>query len=587
MTQSAGDIQTTGRPLRLAIPRLAGLVLSTGQGRQGLVILACVAALDLASIPIGLQLIRWNADFFNALQKVDGAEAVRQIGVFGILTALGASRFLAASFLRKHLQLRWRTVLTDRMTTLWLADRAYLGMERSRAEGHADNPDQRIADDCRIFVDRLTGEALEMLTACVALVTYVGVLWSLSTFPLVIPLLGQNVEIARYMIWAAPIYVLVATGMTHLLGQPLYRLSIQQQQREADYRFALARMREFAAEVALTGGEKAEKATFGRRFEALAANFRKLILRELILGLFTRPYQQTVLQIPLFLSLPAYLAGKVTLGGLMQLRSAFQNVVTTLSYFIFSYRDLVEFAAAARRLDVFLDRLAVARPRFTASAAMPATRQPRLLAQWQGLALDLPGRAPLPVADGVIEAGRHLWIAGPSGSGKTSFVAALAGTAAPAAGRVSWGADVSVLVLPQRAYLPLGGLRMALTYPATGPFDDDQLRAAMDAVGFPGQRITADLDDPAALHGLSGGEIQRMLLARVLLVRPDVAILDEATSALDPCAESLILAGLAQALPETTLVLVAHRRPGGLGPLRTLAMDGSDLDPGRAPAAAG
>ena len=167
--------------------------------------------------------------------------------------------------------------------------------------------------------------------AIISVISYFSVLWSLSTFALSFNVFGYVVEIPRYMVWAAPLYVLISSGVTHFLGSPLRNLTVQQQRREGDFRYALTHVRDSSEAIALQRGEKQEQKHLQALFKAIETNWRQLNVRNLILGCFTRPYYQTVLRIPMFLALPAFIAGKVSLGGLMQLASAFTNVVTTLS----------------------------------------------------------------------------------------------------------------------------------------------------------------------------------------------------------------------------------------------------------------
>ena len=543
-------------------------------GPLGFPLFGVVAALRLASIPIGLWMIQWNADFFNALQKVDAAAALHQIGLFGLITLASASRFLVSDYLTKRLQIRWRTALTAVLLDRWLAGHAYWWFEQAGGTRASDNPDQRIAEDARIFVDKLTEEALDVLTAVVALFTYVPLLWSLSNFPLQFSLFGTEIVIHHYMVWAAPIYVALSTGLTHLLGAPLLRLTVEQQHREADFRFALARTREYAEPIALSGGERAERRAFDRYYGRLVENFNRLIKRNLILGMFTRPYMQTVLQIPLFLALPAFLAGRVTLGDLMQLRSSFQQVVTNLSYFIFSYKDLMNLAAAIRRLGLFVGDLAGSS--HGVAPVVAADRIDRVIVGeceplgWSGLVLAFPGDRKLPVPDAAISPGRHTWIRGVSGVGKSTLVRAICGLRADGQGVVRVPRD-AVMVLPQRLYIPIDGVYAAASYPGV-----DHAEAAVDdalgALGLDGRAMTRApvrmaTGEDAILQPvtLSGGEQQRLMLARLLLHKPRFAILDEPTSALDEDAEAFLYETLVRLLPETTFVVVAHRRPPVLG----------------------
>ena len=323
----------------------------------GFALLAFIIGCQIASIQITLRLTQWSADFYNALQRLDAPAAVTQVGIFAVLIGTSAGLYLVGSFARQHLQIRWRRRLTDAVLDKWLPAKAYWFLQPSLGGASIDNPDQRIAEDCREFVESILTKVLDFLMSLIGLVSFVTLLWQLSTFPLSFELFGIAFEIPRYMVWAAPIYVAIATGLTHALGRQMPGLLAEQQKREADFRFALMRLRENAAAVALSGGELSERRVLDHRFQALVGNWRRVIAREFIYGLFQRPYFQTVLRIPMFIALPAFLAGKVTLGGLMQVASAFQNVVTTLSWFVFNYKFVSDLVATTKRIQRFLDEI--------------------------------------------------------------------------------------------------------------------------------------------------------------------------------------------------------------------------------------
>ena len=560
------------------IARLAKLCIQGPGGLLGVFQFLVIVGLGLIGVRISVRLITWNADFYNAIQKLDVPGVLQQIQVYFVLTAVSVVLHLASAYLRRMLQIRWRHSLTEAALERWLSGKAYWHL-RDRTEAGLDNPDQRIAEDCRIFVDKLTDEALDLITRVVGLISYAAILWSLSTFPLAFIMAGFDIEIPRYMVWAAPIYVAIATFVTHGLGAPLKRLDFEQQRREADFRFALTRLRENVEPVALAGGEAAERSQLSRRFAALAGNWRALANRELILGFFSRPYFQTVLTIPIFLALPAYLAGRVTFGGLMQLRSAFQNVVTTLSWFIVSYKDLAQLAATASRLSHFL---AAAETASRAEGAFGPELSEGERFRARGLVLATPdGRALSPLPELELKPGETCWIMAPSGFGKSTLVKALAGLWRHGEGSIERPA-ASVSFASQQVYLPLGSMAAALAYPALPEaFSVADYRRALAVVGLRQLWTGEEADWQRIRHGLSGGERQRLALARLHLHRPAWVVLDEATSALDEAAESEILSALRMALPQATFVLIAHRPPQGIGAYRTVRL--AEVDEESAP----
>lgn len=535
-------------------------------GKVGILYCCIILGLNLFEIYLSMKMIMWNKDFYSALEKYDASGALYQIGVFAIITGVNAFQYLVATYLRQLVQIRWRTILTNTFLGRWFADKAFWHLNTDESSA-LDNPDQRISEDCRIFVDRLTGKALDLFSAIISLSTYVFILWKLSDFPLEIHLFGETYYIRHYLIIVAPIYVLISSTLTHWMGSPLMRLNVIQQHREADMRFALARLREFKEAVALENGEKAERKIIDNRYLRILDNWRARINREFILGLFTRPYYMTVLRIPTFLAFPAYLAGHVALGGLMQLGSAFMRLVTTMSWFIFSYRELAELSATTNRLSDFMEQI-------DEVAAMPPpvekARSNDGSYHIKGLTVcDPSGRELLSIENLTIQPGDTVWIDGPSGIGKSTLLKALSGIWPHCRGKLAVPEGKTVFS-PQKAYLPLGSLAECVAYPEP-PQDMEKIRELLQLVGLNEPRHEEQLKKATDIgddYRLSGGELQRLQIARILYAKPDWIFLDEGTSSLDIEAEEKLYRLIRTHLPDSSIIVIAHREPKGLGTYR-------------------
>lgn len=561
---------TLGRAGRLA--RIA----ASGPGRwQGLGIYALVLALNFAGVWVSLRLIAWNKTFFDALENLDGATALRQVGLFFLLTAMSAGSWLAADWLRKLLLIRWRARLTQAALDLWIGNRAYWLLRAGYSDQPVENPDQRISEDCRLFVDNLLTFTLDLISTLVGLFSFVAVLWAAADFALSLTVLGTEISIPRYMVWLAPVYAALSTVLTHGLGKPLKRVYFDRERVEADFRHALVRVRDQADTIAQSSGEAAESRRLAGRFGAIVQNWRQVMRAELVLGLFMRPYMQTVLRIPTFLALPIYFAGAVTLGGLMQIASAFSNVVTELSWFIFKYRDLAGFVAVCERLDGLMSLSKAPAPAGAALQRIARQDPGDGAVRIAGLRLATPqGRWLDPVPDAAIAPGQTVVVQGASGGGKTTLLSALTGLWSWGEGRIA-APQGRLLVLPAGAPVMDDNILAAASYPEPPETHGlPRVHMVLERVGL-GHRLRMD----TGTSGLSMGERQRLGLARAALNRPDWLFLDEATAALDTAAEADLLRWLRRELPAATLIIVAHRPPRGVDPDQILAIGATE--PGR------
>jgi vitamin B12/bleomycin/antimicrobial peptide transport system ATP-binding/permease protein len=520
--------------------------------------------LNLSLVGMSVLLSYWNREFFNSLQEKN-AEAFWALLFWWRQTDSGPMPgfvFVAVLYiliavyqlyLRQALQIRWRGWMTRQVLDRWLADRAYYRI--ALTDPGTDNPDQRVAEDLRMFVDNTLSLGLGLMRSVVSLFSFILVLWGLSG-----PATLFGIEIPGYMVWVALAYAVVGTALAHWVGRALIPLNFNQQRVEADFRYALVRLRDNAEGIALYGGEADEKRGLVQRFQALIENWWAIMVATKRLTFFTAGYSQVAMVFPFVVASPAYFAGRIPLGGLTQTANAFGEVQGALSWFVDNYASLTEWRATVKRITGFLDAIDAARGASEAGAGVRATAEARPDLVLDGITLALPdGRILLEGAAARIEPGEAVLVAGPSGSGKSTLFRAIAGIWPFGAGRVRVPEGASVLFLPQRPYLPLGSLHRAVCYPRPiTDFTEAEVRAALADAGL--GHLAGRLEEEDAWdRRLSGGEQQRVALARALLLKPGWLFLDEATASLDPEAEARFYALLKERLPGTTLVSIAHR----------------------------
>ncbi len=511
------------------------------------VLLLTILGLGIALVQLNVIFSYWNKSFYDALAKFDTPRLYPLMGRYCLLVLAAVIMTVYLDWLRKLLILRWRTALTESLTAAWLKSNAFY---RLTLQGEPDNPDQRIAEDVNLLVTDTIDIFRSFISAVTRIASFAVILWTLSS-ALILPFSDEPLRIPGYLLWFALIYALLGSYLAERIGRVLQGLNYEQQRREADLRADLLRLREHAEQVAMYDGGGHEQQHIMQRFMAVASNWRALMNRERTLGFFVGGYNRVSGLVPVFAALPAFMARSITLGDLMQIETAFSQTSSALSWFIRAYEAIAKWKATVARLTQF--RLAIEAAQAT-HVIVPQTAA----VQTEALQLLLPdGRHLLTVPDFHITPGAWVRLSGCSGLGKSTLLRSFAGLWPYHRGRLTQQAG-DKLFLPQQPYLASVPLTTLLAYPATCLPRRELLVRALNLVGLP---VLVDrLEEQAEWsHQLSGGEQQRLSLARALLLEPACLFLDEATSQLDELAAQKLLAMLRHELPACTVVAVTHQ----------------------------
>ena len=532
-------------------------------------LLAAIVALNLAAVYMLVLLNEWNRVFYDALQNKDAAVFWTQLARFTYLAFAFIIIAVYRFYLTQLLQVRWRAWMTAHYLQRWLADHAFYSLELARFSANekaaSDNPDQRIQEDINLFTTYSISLSMGLLNAVVTLVSFVGILWTLSG-AFAFTMGGSSYNIPGFMVWMAVLYCAAGSVLTHYIGRPQIRLNFQQQQVEADFRHHMVRVREYSESIALDKGETVERAQLDIRFSAVLSNYLALIKKQKNLVWFTNFFGQAAVVFPFIVAAPRFFSGAIQLGQLMQISSAFGRVQDSLGWLVDNYSSLAAWRATTDRLTSFEDNITAAASHTRAQSAtnliangVPTQPAADLLST-TGLTLSLPaGQVLLSGVSLTAKPGDSVLLKGPSGSGKSTLFRSFAGIWPYSEGRTHLPQDA--MFIPQRPYFPDGKLRDALAYPQpASQYTDDALRQALQEAMLP--ELANRLDDKDAWgQKLSGGEQQRLAIARVLLKKPRWIFADEATAALDESAEK-ILYGRLQAhvsAAQGGIVSIAHR----------------------------
>ena len=535
--------------------RLVRIYWASPSGGRGLMLLFGAILLELGTVYGNFLLSVGERSIMDSMQARDGVEFLWAVGFFAAV----ATGFVFVSawrlYLRQLVEIRWRESDTAEYLRLWMSDRAYYQMHLHRDE--LDNPDQRIAEDIRDFVASALGLSLSLLSAVATLVWFGGLLWSLSrdwAFPI-----AGHTHVPGILLWVALAYAALSTWLTHRVGRPLVGLNFDRLRYEADFRFALMRFRDNVETVTLSRGEQLERQGASERFRSVMLNWWDLILAQRRLTVFTGIVGQANGIVPLLMAAPGFFSGLMTLGTVVQVRFAYGQVSGALIWFVNAYQEIARWRANVERLASFEEVMEEA-DEDIAHARIHVMAGPAGTLRLKGVSLRDPhGRSLIEDINVAVQKGDRVAISGPSGTGKTTLLRAIAGVWPYGSGRIDLPDAERMLFVPQRPYLPNGTLRAVVSYPASeGSHSDARIREALHQVGLD---VLADRLDAIEswAQQLTPAEQQRLGIARVLINEPAWVFLDKATSALDEDLERRIYELLAERLPQSTLISIAHR----------------------------
>lgn len=522
--------------------------------KKAFFLLGCIIALTLGVVYMLVLLNQWNNSFYSALQNYDAKKIFDELIHFSWLAAIYILLAVYSYYLQQTLILNWRRWLTTRFIDIWLQNKTYYNLQMFGKD--TDNPDQRISEDVRQFVEMTLSFGIGILKAFCTFASFVVILYNLSG-SLSFTFMGKTWTINGYMLWASLLYSVIGTYITHIVGRKLVKINFIQQKYEADFRFSMIRLRESAESVAFYRGEAQEGSVFKQRFKMLLDNFWKLVNKQKQLVFLNSGYSQIAIIFPFVVAMNRYLTKEVTLGGLMQVASAFGRVQDSLSYFVDMYSSIAQWQAVVMRLtcfghhmhDVYQQAERFHVERFAAADVVEV----------DNMQINLPdGKPLLENISFTLHPGHNVLIKGVSGSGKSTLLRAISGIWPFVDGKIFLPERDKLMFIPQKSYLPLGTLRAVLNYPGNKPIDDTELIYLMDLcqIGYLKDKLDLEADWS---HVLSVGEQQRLAFVRAHIQQPQWLFLDEATSALDEDTEANMYSLLQERLQQTTVVSVGHR----------------------------
>jgi vitamin B12/bleomycin/antimicrobial peptide transport system ATP-binding/permease protein len=522
---------------------------------EAFLLLGIIIACSVLQVRVMVIINSWRKNFYDALQSFNMHFVLITIVQFLIILFFAIIIFTYGTYFGGVLVNRWRLWMTTKYVKRWLEDHVAYALQVLNK--NMDNPDQRISEDLNEFPTLTLNLFAGLFSSVITLVSFSVILWELSG-SLMFTLAGRTIDIPGYMFFATIIYAAIGTWITLMIGRRLPRLNYQQEQFNANFRFGLIRVRESCEAIALYRGEQNEKRGLMQLFSDVYNNFFAIIRVQRNLNFFINAYSLATQIVGILIALPRYIAQHQLIGSLIQVLTAFEQVVDALSFIPNSFSTIASWRAVIWRLTEFSRLMdeSVAEAQRKHVEVIPGEKP---VLSSQQLNLMLPNHEIL-VHDleFTIKPSERVIITGKYGSGKSTLLRAIANIWPYGSGNI-YIPPAKMLFLPQRPYFPLGSLRRAILYPEANPaISDQEIRQILEDCGLP--KLKNRLDEVRYWSAeLSLGEQQLIAFARIFLYQPEWVFLDEATSALDEDTEAQMYRLLEARFPKITIVSVGHR----------------------------
>ena len=525
----------------------AGGYLSPKRSIKPLLFFVLIVTLTLFSVRLSLVHSTWYNNMYTALQEFNQTVFWEQMILFCFIAGFSVAAALISYYLNQRFSINWIEWLNTELLEKWMDKRAYY---KSQYIGNnLDNPDQRIQQDIQSYVKTTLSLSTGVIDAVTSMISYTILLWGLAG-----PMTLLGIEIPRAMVYLVFAYVIFTTLIAFWLGKSLIRLNFANEKLNANYRYSLIRVKEYAESIAFYAGEKVEKSRLYKQFRAVIDNMWDIVFRALKFSGFNLVVSQISVVFPLLIQVGRYFEKQIKLGDLMQTLQVFGKLHSNLSFFRNTYDSFAEYKATLDRLTGFHYSVEAAQKQ----SKTDITDHPTDVI-FQRLSVKSPmGKILIKDLNLTLTQGNSLLIQGQSGVGKTTLLRTIAGLWSYAEGKI-FCPQHNTLFLSQRPYLPQGNLLTALYYPdTTENVDLAKITRILERVQLAHLQDRLEQEQDWS-RILSLGEQQRLAFARLLLHKPKVAFLDEASASLDEGMEHAMYRLIREELPNTTIISVGHR----------------------------